>query len=154
LILGIDKAASLDDITKAYRQRAKEYHPDRVHNLGEKLRYVAGREFERIQTAYRSLSQHKMQPEADLSARGPGAPLQEMPAKDPSQLSIADLEKLAGKNPFNETVFYNLGVKYFQAKVYDKAIQAFQRCIKLNPNNKPAEYNLRVAMMMQGLVQK
>ena len=55
-ILDISNDASLEEIEKAYRRKAKEYHPDRVHNLGEKLRIVAQREFERIQHAYKSLS--------------------------------------------------------------------------------------------------
>ena len=156
-ILGVEKNATLEEITKAYRQRAKEYHPDRVHNLGEKIRYVAGREFERIQHAYKSLSQHKTQPEVDLDAAPTGAPTRQVqgaPAKDPATYTLQDYVKLAKMNPNNEAVFFNLGVQYFRAGQYEKAIQAYQRCLKLNPSNKSAEYNVRVAAMMQALVQK
>lgn len=49
--LGLDKNASKDDIVKAYRNLAKQYHPDR--NIGNK---EAEEKFKKIQEAYDVLS--------------------------------------------------------------------------------------------------
>jgi hypothetical protein len=66
-ILGIASDAGIEDIQRAYRKRAMEYHPDRVDALGEKLRVVAQREFQRVQHAYKSLTRHRARPAAHLS---------------------------------------------------------------------------------------
>jgi uncharacterized protein YjbI with pentapeptide repeats len=150
-ILGVDAKANLDEITKAYRKRAKEYHPDRVHNLGEKIRYVAGKEFERIQHAYTSLSQQKAKPAEEIADN---SILNSLPKKDPSQFSLNDYVKLAKVYPNNDVVFYNLGLFYFKERDYENAVKAYTRCLKINSQNQSAQYNLRVAMMMLGLVQK
>jgi uncharacterized protein YjbI with pentapeptide repeats len=150
-ILGVDKEAALEDITKAYRQRAKEYHPDRVHHLGEKIRIVAGREFERINHAYKSLSQHKVAPaQATDTTENDPVTLE----KPPEQYTLQDFVSLARQHPNNDKVFYNLGIAYFRNGDHMKAIQAFQRSLKINPLNKAAAYNMRVAMMLQAVVQK
>jgi len=150
-ILGVPKDAQLDDISKAYRQRAKDYHPDRVHNLGEKIRIVAAREFERINHAYKSLTQHKVQPAqpTDSTDNDP-VPLE----KNPEALTLQDYISLAKGHPNNDKVFYNLGIAFFRNGEHEKAIQAYQRSLKINPHNKAAGYNLRVAMMMRSLVVK
>ena len=46
-ILGVDKKASADDIKKAYRKLARQYHPDR--NPGDT---AAEEKFKEIQSAY------------------------------------------------------------------------------------------------------
>src|SRR3954453_16000366 len=49
-VLGVDKKASQDDIKKAYRKLAREYHPD--HNAGDK---AAEERFKEVQGAYDTL---------------------------------------------------------------------------------------------------
>ena len=51
-VLGTAPDASMDVIKAAYRERLKEYHPDRVAHLGEKLRDVADEEAIAINQAY------------------------------------------------------------------------------------------------------
>ena len=46
-VLGVSKTASADEIKKAYRKKAIEFHPDK--NPGDK---VAEEKFKEIQTAY------------------------------------------------------------------------------------------------------
>jgi uncharacterized membrane protein YkvA (DUF1232 family) len=54
-ILGIDSAASGEEIQSAYRARMHEYHPDKVAHLGEELQKVAHRKTVEIQQAYEQL---------------------------------------------------------------------------------------------------
>tara|TARA_R110001583_G_scaffold164400_1_gene316854 strand:- start:6902 stop:7516 length:615 start_codon:yes stop_codon:yes gene_type:complete len=51
-ILGLIEGASSEDIKSAYRRKMKEYHPDKVAHLGEKLRSIADIETKRLNTAY------------------------------------------------------------------------------------------------------
>lgn len=51
-ILGLGPIATSEEIKAAYRMRIKEYHPDKVAHLGEKLRTVATREAQRLNLAY------------------------------------------------------------------------------------------------------
>jgi DnaJ-domain-containing protein 1 len=54
-VLGIGRGASAEEINAAYRRRMKEYHPDRVNDLGEDLRRVAHEKTLEIQRAYDEL---------------------------------------------------------------------------------------------------
>ena len=54
-ILGIDSAASGEEIQAAYKARMHEYHPDKVAHLGEELQNVAHRKAVEIQQAYEQL---------------------------------------------------------------------------------------------------
>ena len=55
-ILGVTHGASPDDLTRAYRERLKEYHPDRVAGLGADLQDLAHRKTLDIQRAYSELT--------------------------------------------------------------------------------------------------
>ena len=51
-ILGINKNATKDEIQKAYKDKAKQYHPDKVSHLGEELQKIANEKFLEIQKDY------------------------------------------------------------------------------------------------------
>ena len=55
-MLGVTRGASAGDITRAYREQMKRYHPDRVADLGEELRQLAHEKTVAIQRAYEELS--------------------------------------------------------------------------------------------------
>jgi uncharacterized membrane protein YkvA (DUF1232 family) len=55
-VLGIPRGSSREEITRAYRERLKQYHPDRVDDLGEELKSVAHEKTLEIQRAYRELT--------------------------------------------------------------------------------------------------
>jgi len=54
-VLGLERNASGAEITRAYREQMKRYHPDRVADLGEELRRLAHKKTLEIQRAYESL---------------------------------------------------------------------------------------------------
>jgi DnaJ-domain-containing protein 1 len=51
-VLGVARGATAAEITHAYREQMKRYHPDRVADLGEELRRLAHEKALDIQRAY------------------------------------------------------------------------------------------------------
>jgi DnaJ like chaperone protein len=58
-ILGVDPAASIDEIKKAYRKLAIEFHPDKVSYLGDEFRKDADEKFGKINEAYEKIKKEK-----------------------------------------------------------------------------------------------
>ena len=54
-VLGVEPDASQEDIRRAYRRLAAQYHPDKVAHLGLDLRHLAEQKFKAIQAAYEVL---------------------------------------------------------------------------------------------------
>ena len=54
-VLGVERDASAEQITRAYRERMRSYHPDHVAHLGEELRELAHRKALEIQRAYEEI---------------------------------------------------------------------------------------------------
>lgn len=148
-ILGLGPDATLPEIEKAYRQRVKEYHPDRVNSLGDKLKIVAQREFHRIQHAYRSLAHHRVKPAATVDAETLQAA--RLDHKDLKECSVEDFLKLIRIQPTNDVAYYNLGVKYFENGMIELAVQCYQQALSLNPDNQDAAHNLKLAELARNL---
>jgi DnaJ like chaperone protein len=53
--LGVDRTASFEAIRQAYRERMKEYHPDKVAGLGHELRTLAELKTKAINIAFDEL---------------------------------------------------------------------------------------------------
>lgn len=58
-ILGLKNNASIDEIKSAYKQKVKDYHPDRVANLGEDLKNLAAKKILEINKAYEILKKYR-----------------------------------------------------------------------------------------------
>lgn len=54
-ILGISPQASWEEIQAAYKNKIKQYHPDKLSHLGEEFSSLANERFLEIQKAYDSL---------------------------------------------------------------------------------------------------
>lgn len=58
-ILGINQNATIQEIKKAYRKKAIEYHPDKVEHLGEDIRKGAEEKFKKVNEAYEQLKKER-----------------------------------------------------------------------------------------------
>ncbi len=56
--------------------------------------------------------------------------------------ALALLEKASAIDQYNPEIWYNLGGAAYSQGMYDKAKQAFERCLKLNPNYQAATQGL------------
>lgn len=54
-VLDVSRNASQEEIKKAYRKLANQYHPDKVAHLGDEFKKLAEERFKEIQEAYQSL---------------------------------------------------------------------------------------------------
>ena len=55
-VLGIPRGASADEVRSAYREKLRQYHPDRVDGLGEEFQQIAHQRTLEIRAAYEELS--------------------------------------------------------------------------------------------------
>jgi DnaJ like chaperone protein len=53
--LDLDPSATVDDIKRAYRAKAHEFHPDKLHNLPQQIRALAEAKMASINNAYQEL---------------------------------------------------------------------------------------------------
>lgn len=58
-ILGIDRNADIDLIKSAYKNKIKEYHPDKVGSMGEEIQELAKSKTQEINLAYQLIKQKK-----------------------------------------------------------------------------------------------
>ncbi len=54
-ILGVSTDATWEEIQTAYKEKIKQYHPDKVSHLGEEFSHLANEKFLEIQKAYGDL---------------------------------------------------------------------------------------------------
>ena len=54
-VLNVSKNASQEEIKKAYRKLANQYHPDKVAHLGKEFQNLAEERFKEVQEAYQTL---------------------------------------------------------------------------------------------------
>ena len=52
-LLGLKGSVSIDDIHKAYRNKIKEYHPDKIATMADELKELALRRTKEINEAYK-----------------------------------------------------------------------------------------------------
>ncbi|MFN3918055.1 MAG: TerB family tellurite resistance protein [Flavobacteriales bacterium] len=58
-IMGMDKSATNDELKKAYRRLAIEYHPDKVSHLNEEHQTIAKEKFQKILDAYEQIKKER-----------------------------------------------------------------------------------------------
>ncbi len=55
-VLGVEAGASTAEIRKAYQEKVKQYHPDRVANAAPELQRLAELRTKELNAAYRALT--------------------------------------------------------------------------------------------------
>jgi DnaJ like chaperone protein len=58
-ILEVTPEATNEEVKKAYRRLAIEYHPDKVAHLGEDIRKSATEKFQKLSAAYEEIKKHR-----------------------------------------------------------------------------------------------
>ncbi|MBP7408995.1 MAG: TerB family tellurite resistance protein [Flavobacteriales bacterium] len=58
-VLEIERAATDDDVKKAYRRMAMKFHPDRVAQLGDEVQKAANEKFKKVQEAYETIRKER-----------------------------------------------------------------------------------------------
>ena len=58
-VLGVNKNATDDELKKAYRKMAMQYHPDRQINASETEQKWAAEKFRAVQKAYEHIKQQR-----------------------------------------------------------------------------------------------
>ncbi|MBK8352097.1 MAG: tetratricopeptide repeat protein [Saprospirales bacterium] len=67
------------------------------------------------------------------------------------QESVAKFEKAVISEPNNASLWFNLGVLYDKAKSYDKAKDAYDKALAINPDYGDAAFNIGVMFFNQGV---
>ena len=70
-ILGVSQTASKDDIKKAYRKLAQDYHPDKLAGIPPAVAKLAEEKFKEVQEAYEILTKHRAEYDNQLRAVAP-----------------------------------------------------------------------------------
>ncbi len=96
-LLGIPQDASKSDIKKAYKKMVIMYHPDKVANLGPKLKHVANEEMKKINMAKDVLmsEDERAAYDASMKQKAPAAPVgAQAPASGPEHDEIVRFNTL------------------------------------------------------------
>jgi hypothetical protein len=72
-LLGIDSAASVDEIRRAFRREIAKYHPDKVQHLGHEFQDIAAIRSAELTQAYKTLTDAGLRADYDATVR-PDAP--------------------------------------------------------------------------------
>ena len=124
-ILGVERSASKEEITKAYRHLAAKYHPDKHH--GNPLAELAEEKFKQVNEAYRALIGGEY-----VGVRTGGY----------SRRSRAD------DIPVDAKEYMYRGITFFNEGKYAEAIDNFERALQYGQG--PSLYNLLGLAYLQG----
>lgn len=147
IVLGIAPDANQVEVVRAFRRKAKLFHPDKVRHLSDSQQALATEEFHRLLIAYERMTGRERRPLVGITWV-PGVPR----FSSPYEYTIEHYEALVAANPNNINLLYNLAWKYFDEGLCDKAYAGFQRVLSIDPNDEDAIYNLMIVRLYSELL--
>lgn len=114
-ILGVPQAASTEEIRKAYRKLAQEFHPDKLAGIPPAVAKLAEEKFKDVQEAYEILTKHRAEYDNQLRAMGSIPPPPQSP--QPKAHAAAQSAPRPGAPPAPRPVPKRKNIWYFCGKV-------------------------------------
>lgn len=163
-VLGVDPAASDEEIKKAYRELARKYHPDNYQN--NPLADLAEEKMKEINEAYDTITRtrsggggqtggyqsgygYQTQGQAYQRQSASGNPLFAQARQYINMGDLGKAEELLRSAPQQTAEWHFLtGYIAYQRGWLDEATQRFQAAYSMEPSN--TEYRQALAMMQRG----
>jgi predicted Zn-dependent protease len=160
--LGVARTASSAEIRQAYLRLAREHHPDRFQDPGERAR--AQQQFQAISEAFNTLSSDERRRQYDAQISKPRLETPEEIAQDAFAKARAKLEArdYAGAVELINIAIhhapreasYQVALGRILARTVDRvreAAQCFERALELDPKSVPVHLELARLLLDQGL---
>lgn len=135
VVLGVSRSATDEEIKSAYRNLAKQYHPDRYAD-DEGARAVAEEKMKEINEAYDAVMDHRRSGARPSS----GAPtrfqeIRDLILADKIELAMAKLDAVPVQQRDAEWYFLSGSVQYKRGW-FDRAYTNFATACRLDPENR------------------
>jgi tetratricopeptide (TPR) repeat protein len=132
-VLGVREDAPWREIAAAYRQKAQQYHPDKMAGLASEFQTLAEERMKEVNAAYSTLKrqERKESPDEERTAHSQQNSQTEPPLSEASSGS-AD-------------AYFEQGQHCLDAQRYEEAIASLTRALQLQPNFTPAYLSLAIA---------
>ena len=89
-VLGVDPDANQDEVTRAYRRRVQDFHPDKLHVVSAAVRLLAEEQMKQINQAYEVLSDVRARQQFHEEWRRENSPPK--PEVNPANIELKDVE--------------------------------------------------------------
>src|ERR1035441_10785350 len=108
-ILGVSRTASTEEIKRAYRKLAQDFHPDKLAGIPPAVAKLAEEKFKDVQEAYEILTKHRAEYDNQLNAVAPPPPQPQPQARTTAPASAPSPPQPVPKNiiwfKFGKVVF-------------------------------------------------
>ena len=149
-VLGIKLGSPYAEVTRAYRTKAKVFHPDKVGHRPKEEETFAREQFHLVKRSYELLTRRRDTVRTNVKEMSNVKWVDGIPRRNsPYEHSLSELQVLVQANPGHESLLYNLAWKYFETGQFDDAISTFERVLAVNPLNEDAQHNLKVVKLQK-----
>jgi tetratricopeptide (TPR) repeat protein len=132
-VLGVREDAPWREIASAYRQKAQQYHPDKMVGLAQEFQALAEERMKEVNAAYSALKRQGKYKSAD------------------AEQSMNDRQDAQAEHPSARTssaaaeAYFDKGQHCLDARRYEEAIELLTRTLRLQPDFTPAYLSLAIA---------
>lgn len=132
-VLGIREDASWREIAAAYRQKAQQYHPDKMAGLASEFQELAEERMKEVNAAYSALKRHERNtsPHEERTANG--------------QRGSQAEQSSSGAPSGSAEAYFEQGQHCLDAQRYEEATALLTRTLQLQPDFTPAYLSLAIA---------